>query len=347
MFTLNRLHKKNVGLPPGTLIIPGQEDNYKCRITHTSYNPETFSTSEIPDLKSELIQERENTCTWIHIEAIDNLDIINQLGSNFGISNMILEDILNTSHRPKLELIQDSLFIVIKNYFFNKKTEKIEQDQISIYYSKNHVISIQKTNNPTFRVIEERIADNRGLIRKKSSDYLFYCLLDVIIDNYFEITDIISEKISLIEKELLLNPDKTTLNNLYLIKNDILTARSSISPLREIIGNLKNIKDSVYITDLHDHTLQVIDTVNTLRDITSNMFDLYLSVANNKMNEIMKILTTIGTIFIPLTFVAGIYGMNFHYMPELEIRYAYPVLLVLLLAAAAGMLLFFKKKGWF
>lgn len=292
------------------------------------------------------------TVTWINIDGIHDVGVIEKIGKEFDVHTLILEDILNTGQRPKFEDMEKYLFVVLKMLRLENGT--VVAEQVSLIVGSNYVISFQEQVGDVFEVIRERIRSAKGKIRKMGADYLAYTLLDSIVDNYFAVLENFGERIEVMEEELVVEPDQQTLHQIHGLKRQLINLRKSVWPLREVIGGLERseselIKDEteVFLRDVYDHTIQVIDSVETFRDMVSGMLDIYLSSVSNRMNEVMKVLTIFAAIFIPLTFIAGVYGMNFEYMPELKYRWGYFGVWGVIICVAAAMLIYFKRKKWF
>jgi len=279
--------------------------------------------------------------------------IIEKIGKHFSIHPLILEDILHTGQRPKMEDFEDYIFLVVKMFYYDEKDDEIKMEQVSLLLGSNFVISFQEREGDIFDPIRERIRNHKGRIRMMKADYLGYALLDTIVDNYFIILEKVGENIENMEEELVTRPTPETLQTIHNLKRELIVLRKSIWPLREVVNSLErgespliNEATGVYLRDVYDHTIQVIDTIETFRDMVSGMLDIYLSSISNKMNEVMKVLTIIATIFIPLTFVAGIYGMNFEFMPELKWHWGYFAALLVMVAVAVIMVFYFRRKRW-
>jgi len=276
------------------------------------------------------------------------------MGTQFGLHPLILEDILNTTQRPKIEDMGNYIFVTLKALHIKNDTgAEIEVEQISLVLGSDFVLSFQEQAECIFNTTRERIRSNKGRIRKMGADYLIYALLDTIVDDYFIVLEWIDEKIEDLEEELVAEPTTETLQAINNLKRVMVFLRKSVWPLREIIGQLERresvlIQDetNIYLRDLYDHTIQVIDAIETFRDILSGMMDIYLSIVSNRMNEVMKVLTVISTLFIPLTFIVGVYGMNFKFLPELEWRWAYPMVWLVMIVISALMIMYFRKKRW-
>jgi len=340
------------GVPPGSLIHIGDQKTDKQKITVLTYNIESFNEQEVESVEDCFKPNTNNTVTWINVDGLHKIDTIEKIGNNFHIHPLVLEDILNTDQRPKIDEFNDYVFCVLKMIFLDTNHE-IQFEQVSLLIGPTFIISFQERVGDVFDVIRDRIRTSKGRIRKMGSDYLAYSLIDAIIDNYFSILETISEKVEELEQKVITEPTPDILQQIYLLKREMIYLRKSVWPLREVINTLLRYESKIfkkttmiYLRDLYDHTIQVIDTIETYRDMISGMLDIYMSSVSNKMNEVMKVLTIFAAIFIPLTFVAGIYGMNFHYMPELLIPWAYPVVLFGMLLIGIILLLYFKHKKW-
>jgi len=344
---------KKAGLPPGTLIHIGEKKAETVRITVIDYDEQNFQEKQVANIEECFPFKATPTVTWINIDGLHQIDIIEKLGQHFELHPLILEDILNTGQRPKCEDYEKYIFTVLKMLEFNDENQAIQSEQVSLVLGPNLVISFQEIVGDVFEQIRDRIRNSKGRIRKMAADYLAYTLIDAIVDNYFFVLERIGEQIESMEEELIAKPSDKTVRKIHALKRDLIFIRKSVWPLRELINSLEKVESSLisnstepYLRDVYDHTIQVIDTVETYRDMVSGMLDIYLSSISNRMNAVMKVLTIIATIFIPLTFVAGIYGMNFKYMPELEWRWGYALVLLVMIAIAVVMLLYFRRKKW-
>jgi magnesium transporter len=291
---------------------------------------------------------------WINVTSLDQAHIFDTLGQCFDLHPLVIEDILHGEQRPKQEDYEDYIYIVIKDLTYDEQEGHIDVDQVSIVLGSWFVLSVQGKAGDPFNGLRDRLRSGKGRLRKLGADYLAYCLIDAIVDNYFVVLEKIGDRIDLLEETLAVDPDREALKTLHNLKREMLTLRSSLWPLREVISALERRESplitettSIYLRDVYDHIIQVIDTTETYRDVLSGMLDIYLSSVSNRMNEVMKVLTVISTIFMPLTFIAGVYGMNFHYMPELTSRWGYPAALVVMALIAATMIRYFRRRGWF
>jgi magnesium transporter len=353
---MQRLIKKRspkVGLPPGTLVHIGEKKVEKARITIMDYDETNLEEKGAKTIEESYPFKDKPTVTWINIDGLHEVEIIEKLGSHFGLHPLLLEDILNTDQRPKMEDYGDYIFVVLKMLYPGENKDEIEAEQVSLILGSNFVISFQESEGDVFDPVRDRIRKNKGRIRKAGADYLAYALLDAIVDNYFLILENVGEKIEDTEQQLATNPSPETLQYIRELKNEMIFLRKSIWPLRELINGLERCESTLihqstgaYLRDVYDHTIQIIDTVESYRDMISGMVDIYLSSISNKMNEVMKVLTIFASIFIPLTFVAGVYGMNFEFMPELTWRWGYFALLALMALIGISLVFYFKRKRW-
>jgi magnesium transporter len=344
---------KKAGLPPGTIVHVGEEKHEKIKVSVIGYDKDHFQEKEAEKVEDCFALENKPVVQWINIDGVHQLDIIEQIGAHFGFHPLVMEDIANTDQRPKTEDYGDYVFVVLKMLQFNEEKNQTLMEQVSIIFGADFVVSFQEAKGDVFNLIRERIRSNKGRIRKMGADYLAYSLVDAIVDNYFVILEKLGEKIEEIEDKLVTDPKPETLQTIHDLKREMVFLRKSVWPLREVISRLEryespliNKSTGVYLRDVYDHTIQVIDSVETFRDMLSGMLEIYLSSLSNRMNEVMKVLTVIATIFIPLTFVAGLYGMNFKFMPELDQVWGYPAALSSMLVVALVMVVYFKRKRW-
>ncbi len=350
---LVKKRSKKIGLPPGTLIHIGDKKTENVEITLINYDEAQYQEREIKKIEECFPFKDKSAITWININGIHDVEIMGKIGEYVGLHPLILEDIMNTDQRPKIEDFGDYIFIILKMIYYNEKKNEIEIEQVSLILGLNFVISFQEREGDVFNSIRERIRRGKGKMRKSGADYLAYTLIDAIVDNYFVILEGTGEKIEEMEEKLVANPTPNTLQGIHNLKRDMIFLRKSVWPLREVISGLERTESSlieestgIYLRDVYDHSIQVIDTIETFRDMISGMLDIYLSSISNKMNEVMKLLTIIATIFIPLTFIAGIYGMNFLYIPELELHWGYFAVLFIMALVSIIMIIYFRKKKW-
>lgn len=344
---------KKAGLAPGTLVHIGKRKMEKTSVSFIEYDSQTLTEKGLSKI-SELSKQADNgKIKWINIDGLDEIEYLEELGKCFGLHPLVLEDMLNTEQRPKIEDYDDYIYIVVKMLYYNKEALEIVTEHQSIVIGKDFVITVGEKDGDVFDTVRERLKNGSSRIRRLKADYLAYSLLDAIVDNYFIVLEKLGDSIEAVEEFLVSNPSQNVLHMINDLKRDMLYMHKYVWPLREVAGLLERgdselVADSTrfYLRDIYDHIIQVMDTTETYRDILSGMLDIYLSSISNKMNEIMKVLTIISTIFIPLTFLAGIYGMNFRYMPELGWKLGYPALLLLMLLIALAMLYYFRKKKW-
>jgi magnesium transporter len=350
---VRRKSKQKAGLVPGTLVYTGEKKVEKVRISIIDYDETRLEEKEAATVEECFPFKDKPTVTWINIDGLHDLELIEKIGRQFGLHPLVLEDIVNTGQRPKLEDFEDHVFVVLKMLYYDQKKNELEEEQISLILGGNFVISFQERVGDIFDPIRERIRQNKGRVRKMGADYLAYVLIDSIVDNYFVILEQLGGKIEDAEQELAVNPTLETLQTIRTFKKEMIFLRKSIWPLREVVNSLERGESSlinestlIYLRDVYDHTIQIIDTVESYRDMLSGMLDIYLSSISNRMNEVMKVLTIFASIFIPLTFVAGIYGMNFTYIPELGWHWGYFGVLLLMAVIAAVLIVYFKRKRW-
>ncbi|MBN1380432.1 MAG: magnesium/cobalt transporter CorA [Deltaproteobacteria bacterium] len=346
---------QKAGLPPGTFVHIGDRLAKEVRMEVINYSEERLEKKEIKSIEEcRPFLERPDTVTWINIEGIHDVKKIEEIGMIFGTHPLILEDILNSDQRPKMEDLGEYIYTVLK-IFNEQKGEslKVVSEQISIIIGGNYVFSILEKENTVLKPIRTRLEAGIGRIRKAGPDYLAYAIIDAVVDHYFIVLEAFGEKAERMEEASLKNPGPDTLQAIQDFKREMIFLRRSVWPLRETISSLARsesplIQDGTiaYFKDVYDHTIQVIDNIETLRDMLSGLLDIYLSSVSNKMNTVMKTLTIIATIFIPLTFIAGVYGMNFKYMPELEWPWGYFGVWGIMLVVAFLMVIFFYKKKW-
>lgn len=344
---------RKTGLPPGSLIHIGERKTERTRIAIIDYDEKNFEEKKAKTVEECFPFKDKATVTWINVDGVHDSDIIGKMGEHFGVHPLILEDIMNTAQRPKMEDMGDYIFIVVRMISFEAKKKGVLSEQVSLIVGSNFVISFQEGEGDVFDPIRERIRSDKGRLRKMGPDYLAYALIDAIVDNYFLVLEKLGEQVEFLEEELVTDPGRKTIEVLHTLKREMIYLRKSVWPLREVISGVARsgsplIKEStgIFLRDVYDHTIQVIDTIETYRDMLSGMLDIYLSSVSNRMNEIMKVLTIIATIFIPLTFIAGIYGMNFQYMPELRWRWGYFATLAWMAVVGVFMLIYFRRKKW-
>jgi magnesium transporter len=346
--------ESKIGLAPGTLVHIGEKKAEKVVIRVLAYNSEKLIEKELKSVEECLeFKGRFDINLWINVDGLDKVDIIEKLGSYFNIHPLTLEDILNTEQRPKTEDYDSYIYTVLKMMLLDKEKEEIIIDQVSIIIGPNYLLSFQERKGDVFDPVRERFENPASRLRKSGVDYLAYSLIDSMVDSYFLILEYFGDEIEDLEEELVIHPRPETLTTIQKYKRGMITLRKAVWPLRELINGLQRVESdlirentSIYLRDIYDHTIQIIDSVEELRDILSSMVDIYLSSVSYRMNDVMKVLTVIATIFIPLTFIVGVYGMNFENMPELKWRWGYPVVMLCMAFIAISMFTYFKKRRW-
>jgi len=342
-----------VGLPPGSPVHIGEKRTEEVGISLIDYDEKQFAEKVIEHIEDSFPFKDKPTVTWINIDGVHRTDNIEKIGDNFGLHPLTREDIVNTGQRPKMEDFGSYVYFTLKMLMFDENEAEVKAEQVSLVLGNNFVISFQEQPGDVFEAVRQRIRGAKGRVRKMGADYLAYSLLDAVVDNYFIILERLGEQVESLEEKLVEDVQAETLRDIRRLKSEMIFLRKSVWPLREVVSSLQRggsalISEStnVYLRDVYDHTIQVIDTIEAYRDMLSGLLDIYLSSISNKMNAVMKVLTIIATIFIPLTFVAGVYGMNFAYMPELQWEIGYPLVLLVMAVLGVIMLMFFRKKKW-
>lgn len=349
MRKFSRVKSSEIGHTPGTLA--GIEKKIEAEIEVIQFNADTFEKKVVNDFSLELI-DHQDFVSWINITGIHDVELVKKVGQAIGLHPLTLEDITNTRQRPKKEEFDNYLITILD--MLDHQGEYIKSEQVSLILRKNMVITFQEAQGDDFNPVRDRIEENKGQIRKKGADYLFYALLDAVVDNYFNILEKNEELLEELDDVVVAaktGPD--TLEIIQDLKQEIVFLRKTIWPLYTMLGNLYRVESPLikqetdyYLRDVYDHIGQLMDEIDVSRDMVSSMLDIYLSNKSNKMNEVMQFLTVISTIFIPLTFIAGVYGMNFKYMPELDHQLAYPAVVFLMLIIAVLQLIYFRSKKW-
>lgn len=344
-----------IGVPPGSpQETIRQEGPARARIRVMDYDAASYVEKEVSDIEETLPYKDQPTVTWINIDGLRQQDIFEKIEARFGIHPVVLDDIVHTMQRPKLEDFGDYLFIIVDMIYQHPQREEIVSEQVSLLVGSNYVISFQEEEwGDVFDPIRDRIRTGRGRVRKMGADYLAYCLLDCIVDHYFVLLEKLSQRVTRLEEALMGDPSPDTPHHIHGMKRELMVLRKQIWPLREVISGLRRAETrlikkttGIFLGDVYDHTIQVIDTVESFHDMVSSMHDIYLSMLSQRMNEVMKVLTIIATLFIPLTFIVGVYGMNFDVMPELRWKWGYPAVWGIMIVMITWMLAYFKRKNW-
>ncbi len=353
MSKLVKKRSKKAGLPPGTLIHIGEKTGDKIRVSLCEYDERNFQENPAENLDVCFSFKEEPTVTWVRVEGIHQVEVLERMGSCYSLHPLVLEDILNTDQRSKVEEYGEDLYIVLKMLSYDEQKDDVSAEQVSLVLRRNVVFSFQEKEGDLFSTLLERLRSGRGRLRKMGADYLAYAILDIVVDQYFLVLERMGEKIETLEARLLSDPKSAALQKIQHLKREMLFLRKWVWPLREVLsalerGELAQIREGtrIYLRDVYDHAIQVLDTIEIFREMLSGMVDIYLSSLNNRMNAVMKVLTIIATIFMPLTFLAGVYGMNFKFMPELEWRWGYPLVLAVMTGIGILMLIVFKRKKW-
>lgn len=351
-----RLIKKRgskVGAAPGTLVHIGDISTPDTDIYAIHYDQHSIQEQKIVQISDCRNPQYKTQTSWINIDGLHDPEVIRTLGDLYGLHPLVQEDILNTDHRPKIEVHDDYLYIVIKMLQFDEQSECLQSEQVSLIVGDDYLLSFQEKPGDVFNSVRDRVRNGRK-IRQLGPDYLAYALIDAVVDNYFLLLEKFGDAIEDLEQALLENPRAITLNKIHHFKREMLLLRRVVWPLREVLSSLSrdgsvilSRETRVYLRDVYDHSIHIIDNVETLRDLLSGMLDLYMSSSNQRMNEIMKTLTLFTTVFMPLTFIVGIYGMNFDHMPELRWSWAYPAIMLIMAGIAGGLLSYFKWRRWF
>jgi magnesium transporter len=345
---------EKAGLSPGTLMYVGDKKAGRPRITVIDYDGAGYLEKDVASVEECFPFKETATVTWINVDGVHDAGVIERLGAAFGIHPLVLEDIMTTTQRPKTEDLGSAVFVVLRMIECDPDGKNLAADQLSLIFGPNYVLSFQETPGDCLGPVRERIRGGKGRIRTLGPDYLAYALIDAVVDNYFFVLETLGEKIDVLEETLVGEPRRGLLHEIHGLKREMIGLRKSVWPLREVVSGLERLESPLiqpatgpFLRDLYDHSIQVIDTVESFREILTSMVETYLSSVSNRMNEVMKVLTIISTIFIPITFLVGIYGMNFPNMPEIGWRWGYAFVWALILAAVGGMFAFFRRKKWF
>jgi magnesium transporter len=345
---------EKAGLEPGSLVHVGEPKAAKPKITAMVYDSSQLLEEELETIGDAFPLCKAPSVTWINVDGIHQVDVVEELGERLGLHPLVLEDILNPEQRPKMEDLGDYLYMVLKMLDWDDARHEMTTEQMSVLVGANYVVSLQEEpGGDVLDPIRLRIRGGKGRMREEGPDYLAYTILDGVVDRYFGVLESLGEKVEDLEGELVTNPGRDALQKLHHLKREMIYMRKAVWPLREVVAGLERSESPLirksthpYLRDVYDHAIQVMDAVETLRDMLSGMLDIYLSSLSNRMNEVMKVLTIFASIFAPLTFIAGVYGMNFRYLPELTWRWAYPALWLVMLTIGLVMLWFFRRKRW-
>ncbi len=351
---LSKRRLKKIGLPSETLVYTGERAVGTIDITLIDYDEQHFEERTLQAAEECAAYKSKPTASWINVDGVHNPPVLEKLCDCFGLHRLVTEDILSVVQRPKVEDYGDYLFIVLKMLTYDERAGKVVPEQVSLIVGQHFLLSFQEdVAGDVFHPIRDRLRAGRGKIRNRGVDYLAYSLLDALVDGYFVILERLGERIDTLEEELVSRPGRPIVEQLYQVKRELLFLHKAVWPLREVIAALTRRESPLireesvpYLRDVYDHVVQIIDAVELYRDMLSTMLDLYLSSVSNRLNEVMRVLTVIATIFMPLTFLAGVYGMNFKHMPELEWKYGYLLAWLIMAGVGIGMYVYFKRKRW-
>lgn len=349
----NSISSKKTGLVPGTIVYTGNKKDKELFIEVFDYNKDSLQEKKLKNIEEAFSYEGENTNTWINVNGLNNVEQIEKLGLHYELHPLIIEDIASTAQRPKVDEYEGYVFVVLKMLYFDVN-QQLKIEHISFVLGSNYVISFQESEGDVFDPIRERLRTSKGRVRGLGADYLLYVLMDAIVDNYFNLIETIGEKVEILEDKLFeRSAEENITSEIQTIKREILKIRRGVYPLREVINKMEKSENAFihektqhYLRDLYDHIIQVSESIDIYREMIWGLMDMYMSTISNRMNEVMKVLTIIATIFIPLTFIAGIYGMNFENIPELKFKYGYHVLWGIMIVIFLGMLYYFRRRKW-
>lgn len=345
-------YKKHIGQVPGTLVYTGEKSG-KLIIESFDYNKDSVEETVLLNIQDAVPFKDTDSVTWININGLHYVEDIQSIGEQYDLHPLVLEDIVNTSQRPKIDEYEDYIFVVLKMLYYDEN-ENLVIEQVSFVLGKNYVLTFQESEGDVFDTIRDRLRQSKGRIRTLKSDYLLYALIDAVVDNYFSIIETLGNKVEDLETELFGGQAEESISTeIQQLKREILKVRRAIFPLREVINRIEKIEHPLiykrtitYFRDVYDHIIQVSENIDIYREMIWSLMDMYMTTISNKMNEVMKVLTIIATIFIPLTFIAGIYGMNFDYIPELHYKYSYFILWGIMILLFIAMIIYFKRKKW-
>jgi magnesium transporter len=353
MVKLFRRVQKAVALSPGTVVFAGTPKMDRVKIGVIEYGPDVFEARMDTTVEDALGALDRGNKVWINVDGLHETEFLKQMGEHCGLHPLVLEDIVNVTQRPKVEEYEGYIYVVVKMLRHDSERDEIRSEQVSIVLGPNFVLSFQEEERDVFEAVRERMRGGKGRIRRFGVDYLADALLDAIVDHYFVVLEKLHERIETLEEPIADDPQPEMLREIHQLKREVIYVRKYARPMRDVASELLRSESDLlhdettpFLRDLYDHSIQVADAVETFRDTLSSLQDLYLSSVSNRMNEVMKVLTIIATIFVPLTFVAGIYGMNFEFMPELGWRWSYPIFWILVVGIGAAMLSFFRRRRW-
>ena len=346
--------EKSKGQSPGALIFIGTQKMDDPKMRMIDYEPDSVRDIEIVSVKDAVPFRTASTVSWLNINGLHDAALIGEIGSIFGLHPLVLEDILNTGQRPKLEEFDDYLFLVMKMLRFDSESGNIFTEQLSIILGENFVLTFQERPGDVFEPVRERIKKKSSRIRGARADYLMHALMDTVVDNYISLIEMMGERIEDLEEEILAGADASAMEKINLYKRELNYFRKSVRPAKEAIFKIPRLDTHLitefslpFFKDIEDLISLASESIEIYRDLLTDQLDIYNSIMANKMNDIMKTLTLFAALFIPLTFIAGIYGTNFEYLPELHYRYSYFIFWGVMIVIGTGLLIYFKRKRWF
>lgn len=350
------VHKRSrkAGLPPGTPVHIGTARTTASVITLLGYDGEHLVERRDANIDECLAARGRHTVTWVNVEGVHDVALLERLAPGFGLHPLVVEDIANTAQRPKLEDYGETLYVVLRMLYYDESRHELRSEQVSLILGIDFVLSFQEgLEGDVFDAVRERLRTAKGRLRHEGADFLLYSLMDAVVDSYFGVLERLSDRIEALDEKLERNHASELSRPLHRLRREMIWLRKSVWPLRELLMSLERGESTlvrpatrVYLKDIYDHTIEVVETVETYRDVLAGMLENHLTLITNRLNEVMKVLTVIATIFIPLTFVTGIYGMNFRHMPELDWPWAYPAVLAAMTALGVGLFLYFRRRKW-
>lgn len=348
----------NLGTSPGTLTYVGQEIEVDIRIRLIEYNARSVEETEVKKVSECRGTDRTDRVTWLNVDGIHRPEVISEIGRYYGLHPLLLEDIVNTQQKPKFDAYgEETLFIVLKWLEFNPFSREVEAEHVSLVLGNQYVLSFQEERErDIFAPVRERLRASAGKTRTNGADYLLYALIDTVVDNYLLVTEKLGEQLETLEDRLFQSPRERLVNDLYSVKRELMLMRKAVYPLRELVNSLLRetgteesfltANTQLYLRDVSDHVSQTVETLDGYRELIASLMDLYQSTVSNRLNNVMKVLTVISVIFMPLTFVTSLYGMNFDYIPWLHWQYGFWAVVAIMLGIVGLMLYWFRRREW-
>ncbi|BCA55198.1 Magnesium transport protein CorA [Nitrospira sp. KM1] len=343
---------RKTGLPPGTLVHIGEKKSEQVTVTEFRYSSATCNERQVDGSWDLVAPPADDSTVWLNVSGVHKMEVLEAFGRQFTLHPLLLEDIANTDQRPKLDDYDTHVFLVMKMLTPTGRQE-VMVEQVSLVLGRNFVLSFQENGTDVFEPVRDRLRGGKGRLRQAGPDYLLYSLVDAIVDQYFAVLEGVGEKIESVQQVVVADPKPDTLKDIHALKRQLLFIRRAVWPLRDVMNNLSRSDcpllqqtTKIFFRDVYDHVVQIVDTIETLREMVSASLDIYLSSVSYRLNAVMRVLTVITTIFMPLSFIASIYGMNFENMPELKFEWGYPIILGVMAAVGIGMLIAFRKKQW-